>query len=230
MISDEETEQLEVNREPFTRNQIIKGFVILGLFIISRLVFAYILNQFINQSSHLQYFIYLLIVFSVISIGLVYLGFSKWIKVDLKSWWYNKKGLKKNLLWGILGTIVSYVVMVLVLILFAPVLEESPISNQGEQLNVFTILNGLFFGFAIASFQEESIFRGFFQKLFTEKYGKWKAIIIQAVMFSLAHIGYYPISSYYLYILSFLLGIVYGWLKAKRGTLLASGIAHGIIG
>jgi membrane protease YdiL (CAAX protease family) len=67
----------------------------------------------------------------------------------------------------------------------------------------------LFFGLAIAGFQEETIFRGFLQRVLTERFGIWPGNILQAAAFSVAHIGYYPLTAWPLFILAFVLGMVF---------------------
>lgn len=89
---------------------------------------------------------------------------------------------------------------------------------------------GLFFGFAIAAVQEETLFRGFLQRVLEERCTGTVAVVGQAVVFTVAHLGYYPLSAWPL--LGVVLGVelVIGWLVDRRGTLLSAGIAHGILG
>jgi membrane protease YdiL (CAAX protease family) len=95
---------------------------------------------------------------------------------------------------------------------------------------VVNLLLGLFFGFAIAAFQEETLFRGFLQRLLEERYGRLLAIVGQAAVFTLAHLGYYPVSAWPLLLVVFLVGLVTGVLVDRRGTLLPAGLAHGFVG
>jgi membrane protease YdiL (CAAX protease family) len=92
------------------------------------------------------------------------------------------------------------------------------------------LLLGWFFGFAIAAFQEQTLFRGFLQGLLQDRYGRSIAIVGQATVFTLAHLGYYPVSAWPLLLVVFLVGLVTGWLVDRRGTLLPAGIAHGFVG
>jgi len=82
---------------------------------------------------------------------------------------------------------------------------------------VVNLLLGWFFGFAIAAFQEETLFRGFLQGLLQERYGRIVAIVGQAAIFTLVHLGYYPVSAWPLLLVVFLVGIVTGWLVDRRG-------------
>ncbi|WP_158601131.1 CPBP family intramembrane glutamic endopeptidase [Haloplanus aerogenes] len=92
------------------------------------------------------------------------------------------------------------------------------------------LLLGWFFGFAIAAFQEETLFRGFLQRYLQQRHGRTTAIVGQSVVFTLAHLGYYPVSAWPLLLVVFLVGLVTGWLADRRGTLLAAGLAHGFVG
>jgi membrane protease YdiL (CAAX protease family) len=170
--------------------------------------------------------------FLVGSLGLVYVGFSRWVGVDLKKWWYDRQKLARDIGWGVLGIIIvqilTLVIGVALFMLFFP--PEEMLPSQTIPTSVGEVLLMLFFGFAIASFQEETMFRGFLQNVLTEKAGKWQGNVLQAAIFSIAHIGYYPLIVWPLFILAFVLGIVFGWLKMKRGTLIVPGIAHGFFG
>jgi membrane protease YdiL (CAAX protease family) len=93
---------------------------------------------------------------------------------------------------------------------------------------------GWFFGFAIAAFQEESLFRGFWQRVASRRYGAWKGNLFQAALFSAAHLGLEPLESSGkaagMLLLRFGFGVLFGWLKMKRGSLLTAGIVHGFVG
>ena len=92
------------------------------------------------------------------------------------------------------------------------------------------LLLGWFFGFAIAAFQEETLFRGFLKRLLQERYARAVAVLRQAAVFALAHLGYYPVAAWPLLLVVFPVGLITGWLVDRGGTLLAAGIAHGFVG
>jgi membrane protease YdiL (CAAX protease family) len=109
-------------------------------------------------------------------------------------------------------------------------IPQEAASAQPVQLTLTDWLSNVFFGFAIASFQEETIFRGFLFDVLHERFNTFWSVIFQALIFSVAHIGYYPFDRWILFILAFFLGIVYGALRAKRGNVIAAWIAHGLTG
>ena len=106
----------------------------------------------------------------------------------------------------------------------------APITSGTATRWAVNLLLGWFFGFAIAAFQEETLFRGFLQPLLQERYGRVLGIIDPATAFTLAHLGYYPVSTWPLLLVVFLVGLVLGWLVDRRGTLLPAGVAHGFVG
>ncbi|KAB1193789.1 CPBP family intramembrane metalloprotease [Haloferax sp. MBLA0076] len=230
----------------FTRTQQIRGLVLLGVFVVLRAVLARVWDRYFGgvYSTDPVFLAFLGSIFVVLSVGVVYLGFTRWVGVDLRAWWFDRQQLRGDILWGIAGTVailVVTVVGVLGLTLAFPELAPnggagasatSPATDSGAQAGGFgvNLLLGWFFGFAIAAFQEETLFRGFLQQLLDERYGRLTAIVGQAAVFSLAHIGYYPLSSWPLLVVVFLVGLVTGWLTDRRGTLLAAGIAHGFVG
>ncbi len=219
--------------EKLSKKQIEKGIIILAVFVVLRAIIAKIggVDQGVQFSS--QSILFLTSAFLIISVGLVYLGFTKWIGIDLKQWWwFDRKRILGDIGWGVLGFFIAMVsaVAVLTLIMKLGLVPASMMQNQSSQPSPIEFLLMLFFGLAIAGFQEETIFRGFLQSVLTERFGNWKGNILQAAAFSIAHIGYYPSDAWHLFILAFVLGIVFGWLKMKRGTLIVPWIAHGFVG
>jgi membrane protease YdiL (CAAX protease family) len=93
---------------------------------------------------------------------------------------------------------------------------------------------GWLFGFAIASFEKETIFKGFLQEVIGRKHGGWAGNLLQAAIFSASHLGMEPLESIgnvaFLLLFRFGFGVLMGWLRMRRGTLLAAGIVHGFIG
>jgi len=43
--------------------------------------------------------------FLLLSIGLVYLGFTRWVGVDLLRWWFDRQQLRGDLRWGVAGIV-----------------------------------------------------------------------------------------------------------------------------
>lgn len=212
--------------EALSTVQFKKGLAILVAFVLLRAVSARFGPAYIEPS--LWSILWLVAVFLVMSVGLVYLGFTRWVRVDLGQWWrVDRKKVLRDVGWGIVGLAISFVI---ISIFSAAEVALGQVPPQTSQPSLAEILMMLFFGFAIAGFQEETIFRGFMQRVFTEKYGRWRGNIIQGAIFSLAHIGYYPLDAWLMFLQAFLVGMVFGWLRMKRSTLIAPFIAHGFLG
>jgi len=208
--------------------QLKRGVAILVAFVLLRAA----LTRFepLSLEATPQSVLWLVAVFLIMSVGLVYLGFTRWVRVDLRQWWrYDRKKVLRDVGWGILGLIIAFILTALYAAA-AVTLGLVEVPTQTSVPSLAEILLMQFFGFAIAGFQEETIFRGFVQDVLTERLGRWQGNILQGAIFSLAHIGYYPLDAWPMFLQAFLVGIVFGWLRMKRGTLIAPWIAHGFFG
>ncbi len=228
----------------FTRTQQVRGLALLGAFVVLRAVLARAWDRYFpgGYSTDPLFLAFLGGIFLLLSVGLVYLGFTRWVGVDLRGWWVDRRRLRGDLLWGVAGIVLVLAATLggtlALTALFAELASveaagaaPSPTVTAGAATGfAVNLLLGWFFGFAIAAFQEETLFRGFLQGLLQERYGRIVAIVGQAAIFALAHLGYYPVSAWPLLLVVFLVGLVTGWLVDRRGTLLPAGIAHGFIG
>jgi membrane protease YdiL (CAAX protease family) len=229
-----------------TRDQIRKGWVITICFVIARLISARLWDAWFAMAYHLTllFLTFLFITFVTISVGLVYYGFTRWVGVDLKSWWMRSGRIFGDIKWAVAALIVGGIVFLVAALglyflnlippdLMAAPPGDTPLNQTLAQIPVDLVL-GWFFGFAIASFSEETIFRGFIMGVLAKKVNPGVANVVQALLFSLSHIGMAPLGSIETEVFSvlfrFVSGWVFGWLRLKRGTLLASGIVHGVIG
>ena len=228
----------------FTRTQQVRGLVLLGAFVVLRAILARAWDRYFpgGYSTEPLFLAFLGGIFLLLSVGLVYFGFTRWVGVDLRRWWVDRQRLRGDLLWGVAGiALVLAATLGGTLALTALFPGLAPVGEAGADPSptvaadaasgfAVNLLLGWFFGFAIAAFQEETLFRGFLQSLLQERYGRLVAIVGQAGVFALAHLGYYPVSAWPLLLVVFLVGIVTGWLVDRRGTLLPAGIAHGFVG
>ena len=245
MVSrDEEDSSTTKTRNTLTRPQQVRGLVLLGAFVVLRAIAARAWNRYFPEgySTDPLFLGFLGGIFLVLSVGLVYLGFTRWVGVDLASWWVDRDRLRGDLLWGVVGiigvlavTVAGAIGLSMVFPGLTPAGEAgattaAPITSGAATGWAVNLLLGWFFGFAIAAFQEETLFRGFLQPFLQERYGRVLGIVGQAAVFTLAHLGYYPVSAWPLLLVVFLVGLVTGWLVERRGTLLPAGIAHGFVG
>jgi hypothetical protein len=84
--------------------QLKKGLLILAIFIVLRAIIANLSGVNSETQETWQQIVFLGGVFLVLSVGLVYFGFSRWVGVDLRKWWhFDKRRLLGDIGWGIVG-------------------------------------------------------------------------------------------------------------------------------
>lgn len=204
--------------EKLSNEQIKKGLLILAAFVILRAILARIGEIDQGLQFNTRSILFLSSAFLIMSVGLVYLGFSRWVGIDLQQWWlFDRKRLLGDGGWGLLGYFSGLVLTLGIVIPVAQLdlVPDNVMNGQPAPPSPGVWLLSLFFGFAIVGFQEETIFRGFLQGVLTERFGRWPGNILQAAVFSLAHVGYFPWDAWPLFIIAFVLGPVYGWLRLK---------------
>jgi membrane protease YdiL (CAAX protease family) len=74
----------------------------------------------------------------------------------------------------------------------------------------------------IAAFTEESIYRGYLQPAIVERRGQTQGVLATAAIFAIFHLQFAPVRLLAL----FLIGLVYGGLRARTGSLIAPAVAH----
>ncbi|MFC7095713.1 CPBP family intramembrane glutamic endopeptidase [Halobaculum marinum] len=215
----------------FSQSQLRRGVIILLAFVAMRALLWGPLWTQPTPADPLQFGGLVLVTIIVGSVGLVYVGFTRWVGVDIVSWWVDREYLLRDLVWGVAGFVLALLVTLGVAVggqsLLGPPPSNAPVAVAPSPIGTLLLL---VFGLAVASFQEETLFRGFLQTELASRYGAWPAVVLQAGAFSVAHVGYYPLTAWYLFVASFASGLVYGWLRKRRGRLLAPGIAHGLLG
>jgi len=225
------TETTSTSDRTFSDVQLRRGLALLGVFIILRALLWGPLWTQPTLAEPLAFGALLTATILVGSVGLVYVGFTRWVGVDLVSWWVDRNHLLRDLLWGGFGFIVALVVTLGMTLgfqtLIGPPPGDPPVATAPSPTGTLLLL---IFGFAVAAFQEETLFRGFLQPALSDRIGAWPAVVVQAAAFSVAHVGYYPLTAWYLFATAFAGGLVYGLLRQRRKRLIVPGIAHGLLG
>ncbi|MHC4259438.1 MAG: CPBP family intramembrane glutamic endopeptidase [Planctomycetota bacterium] len=102
-----------------------------------------------------------------------------------------------------------------------------------KTIELENLLPAAFFSFLIASWQEETVFRGYLTKYLCRKLAVEEALIYQALIYSSAHIGFYafsPLSTLLLsLIFAFGLGLLFGYLRLATKSQLPAFIIHGMV-
>jgi uncharacterized protein len=84
----------------------------------------------------------------------------------------------------------------------------------------------LIFSFVILGpFQEEMMFRGFLFRGFSPRFGVWPTAVITAALWAIIHVQY----EWFFMGEIFALGLVFGWLRAKSGSLLLTFGLHALV-
>jgi membrane protease YdiL (CAAX protease family) len=214
----------------FSPAQVRRGGVLLVAFVALRAALTWAFPpEPMGSALEPRFLAYAGLAFVLGSVGLVYLGFGRWVGVDLLGWWADRRHLRGDLGWGLIG-LAGGVGLTLALSLAVVSTGAAAAPPPGAAPSAAEYAALLVFGLAVASFQEETLFRGFLQTCLAERIGSWPAIVAQAAAFSLAHVGYAPLTAWPLYAAAAALGVWLGWLCHRRGRLLAPGLAHGLLG
>ena len=94
-------------QEKLSDTQIKRGLIIFLAIVLLRNIPSVLFGDLTGRMD-LCYLIILLFWFLFGSVGLTYLGFTRWLKIDLISWWgFNRKELIKNLGWGLAALLIA---------------------------------------------------------------------------------------------------------------------------
>jgi membrane protease YdiL (CAAX protease family) len=162
---------------------------------------------------------------AIVGLGFLYFSLkpylpldSQWFKFDLKSNWIGQ---------AIAGYLVALPLVVLVSLLNQQIWQGQGGSNPLLFLAIEAQNGWVIFIFFItaalaAPFYEEILFRGFLLPSLTAYMSTWKAILLSAVIFALAHLNLsevLPLS---------VLGIILGFVYQRNRNLLASMLLHSL--
>jgi membrane protease YdiL (CAAX protease family) len=84
-----------------------------------------------------------------------------------------------------------------------------------------------FFAFGVAAWVEENLFRGYLQPLLATRLPLQVAIVVQAALFSVAHLGYTTNLMYFGS--AFVSGLILGALRGRGRNLVAPYVAHSLL-
>jgi membrane protease YdiL (CAAX protease family) len=139
--------------------------------------------------------------------------------------------LTRNLRYFILSSLIVFPLYALGFLLYA---RHGIFAYEASPLEGVPVYSWLLHTFLAAALFEEMFFRGFVQGRF-ENYTKgrfrrpavtfWVPIVVSALLFALAHWAVYLDPPR---LLVFFPGLLFGWLRAKTGSLLACILSHGV--
>ena len=200
------------------------GFVLIAAFSLLRAIQTWLWRQrfgSLDFQESLPFALFLLFWFAIMSIGLigggiVWLTGTTWRELGWRRWgWLKAVGL------GLVGFVLLYVNI----IAWAVVKGET---GQPALVTPSLGRSGLvaFFAFGLPAWVEENLYRGYLQPLLADRMRLWLAILAQAAVFSIAHLGY--LSNPLDFGSTFVAGVILGWLRKRDASLVGPYTAHGL--
>ncbi len=209
----------------FQTHRLAWAFILVALFSLLRAIQTW---QWRGQSASMDFVeslpfaLFLAFWFILLSVGLIGGGIVRLAKTSWRELGWTKQGLFKAIGLGILGFVLMYVNVVI----------WAMAGGEMDPPEVFMpslprLLLVLFFAFGLAAWVEENLFRGFLQPLLAKRMGLWLAIIVQAAVFSAAHLGFH--TNLLSFGSTFVAGLILGLLRGRQSSLVAPFIAHGLL-
>ncbi|MCC6146450.1 MAG: CPBP family intramembrane metalloprotease [Anaerolineaceae bacterium] len=208
----------------FQNNRLLWGGMLVVAFSLMRFIETAIWRQWFGsldfQESPL-FALFLLLWFVLMSMGLIAGGIVWLTKTSWQELGWVRKGVLKSIGLGVVGFILLYI----------NIIVWAMLKGNTAQPEMFTpsparLLLVMFFAFGLPAWVEENLYRGYLQPLLAEKMSVWPAVIVQAVIFSAAHLGYlsHPLD----FGSAFVTGIILGLLRKRGTSLIAPFVAHGL--
>lgn len=165
--------------------------------------------------------LFLFVWFIILSIGLIIGGIVWMARTSWQQLGWSLKGLPKAIGLGFFGFVLLYLNIIVWAIAKGSTQQpQFAIPNMGRLLLV------AFFAFGQPAWVEENLYRGYLQPIFCQRMRPGFAIVVQAAIFSLAHLGY--LSNPLDFGQSFVAGIILGGLRGRNSNLVAPFVAHGL--
>jgi membrane protease YdiL (CAAX protease family) len=208
----------------FRNNRLLWGGILVIVFALLRVAHTAAWQKwfdFPDFPETLSFAFFLLFWFFIMSTGLIAGGIVWLTKTSWRELGWTRQKSGRAIGKGILGFIFLYI-NVVVWAMFQGS-TEPPEFFTPTPTRLFLVA---FFAFGLAAWVEENLYRGYLQPLLAEKMSLWPAILVQAAIFSAAHLGY---TQQLLDFGSlFVAGIILGWLRKRDSSLIAPYTAHGL--
>jgi len=208
----------------FVEHPLLLGVILVVIFSVLRFaqtVTWRILFSTLDFQSSPQFFLFIFVWVVILSLGLivggiVWLPRFSWLQLG-----WSRKGLPKAIGLGLLGFVLLSI-NIIVWGMFKGASEQPQLMMP----SLSRVLIVAFFAFSQPAWVEENLYRGYLQPLLSRRMYIWLAIIVQAAIFSLAHIGY--LSNPYDFGSSFTAGLILGSLRGRGSNIVAPFLAHGL--
>ncbi len=206
------------------KHPLVWGLVLVVAFSLLRAFQAFTWRQWFDTVEFYEtipFALFLLGSFVLVSAGLISGGI--WLsKTSWRDLGWRREGLVKAIGLGLLGFVLLSI-NTMVWPFIGGATEPPALITPGPA----RLLLVAFFAFGIAAWTEENLFRGYLQPLLAKSAGHWPAIIIQALLFSAAHLGW--ITKPLDFASAFVAGLILGCLRGRDRGLVAPFLAHGLL-
>lgn len=211
-------------RNWFQNNRLLWGLILVAILALLRFVETFTWRNWFRSSDFQEttsFALFLLLWFVLISVGLVAGGIVRLTRTSWRDLGWTRKSLAKSIGLGLLGFVLLYINAVL-----WAMLKGNAEQPQMFAPSLFRLFVVVFFAFGLVAWTEENLFRGYLQPLLSERMVLGLAILLQAAIFSVAHLGF---STHLLDFGSALVaGLILGWLRGRQSSLVAPYVAHGL--
>ena len=212
-------------RELVQNHPIIWGLILIAIFSMLRALQAYTWRLWfgsIEFHETLLFALFLLGWIILVAVGLIGGGIFWLSQTSLEDLGWQRKGMSKTIIFGLIGC--QLLSMNTIVWSFIGGTRELP---ELFLPSITRVLMVVIFGFALPAWVEEVLFRGYLQPLLVKSTKVWIAIVIQAVFFTIAHIGWF--TSWTGFASAFVSGLILGWLRGRDRSLIVPFLAHGLL-
>jgi len=208
----------------FQRNRLLWGIILIVIFSLMRIVQTVMWRQWFGSldfQESISFALFLLLWVVLLSIGLIGGGIVWLTKTSWQELGWTRRGLLKSVGMGLFGFVLMYINVIVWAMLKGDTNPPEIFSPSLTRLLLVAL-----FAFGLSAWVEENLYRGYLQPLLAREMSIWLAIVVQAAIFSVAHLGY---SSHLLDFDSvFVTGLILGWLRGRESSLVAPFVAHGL--
>ncbi len=166
----------------------------------------------------------LFLLLGLLDVGLVfYGGLVKWGRVTMRELGFLSTTIGRDVGLGLLGFAACSIVYWIAVLISGATLAEG-----WAAVASFTFVQRVMFGLVAvfgAALVEEGIFRGYLQPTLVRRFGLVGGIVVGAILFDLMHLNFRPASLF----AKFMFGVIFGALRGRDRSLIAPGIAHGLV-
>jgi len=155
------------------------------------------------------------------SVGLVVGGIVRLTGTSWRELGWRREGLARAVAMGLLGFVLHVASLIPLM-----VLSGGGTPTDYVQPSLARLLLVTFFAFGYAPWIEENLFRGYLQPLLAQRMSLGLAVMVQAALFALSHLGYATHGLQFAWL--FLSGLIFGALRGRDRSLVAPYLAHAL--